>query len=84
MPVKDSHTRINLVPFMINITHLTARSWWATGKKEGLCYKKIKKMAFLSSFDMPWRFKNEWLPTSSTLIYFFVFFNSKVHDLGVH
>jgi hypothetical protein len=56
---------------------LTARSWWATGKKEGLCYKKIKKMVLLSSFDMPWRAEhslNGHLPAPTfkcSLVFFF-------------
>jgi hypothetical protein len=41
------------LPLPLLLLFLTARSWWATGKKGGLCCKKLKKMALLSSFDLP-------------------------------
>ena len=43
-------------------------------ENEGLCYKKIKKMALLSSFEMPWRAEHKWLPTSSHFKIFLGFF----------
>jgi hypothetical protein len=43
-------------------------------KKRGLCCKKIKKMALLSSFDMPWLAEHKGLPASSHFKIFLGFF----------